>query len=150
MAQNVLGGELQPCSYDPLTGFFRDGCCNTGADDLGVHTVCIRASEEFLAFSASVGNDLSTPHPEYGFTGLSPGDQWCLCASRWQEAFEAGVAPPVVLESTHASTLEWVQLSDLSLFAGNVQHWKHLRKGGRSEGLLGLSIVPLGFDAFRR
>jgi hypothetical protein len=117
MAQNVLGGELQPCSYNPLTGFFRDGCCNTGADDLGVHTVCIRASEEFLAFSASVGNDLSTPHPEYGFTGLSPGDQWCLCASRWQEAFEAGVAPPVVLESTHASTLEWVQLSDLALFA---------------------------------
>jgi uncharacterized protein (DUF2237 family) len=117
MAQNVLGGELQPCSYNPLTGFFRDGCCNTGADDLGVHTVCIRASEEFLSFSASVGNDLSTPHPEHGFTGLSPGDQWCLCASRWQEAFEAGVAPPVVLESTHASTLEWVQLSDLALFA---------------------------------
>ena len=117
MTQNVLGGELQPCSYDPLTGFFRDGCCNTGAEDLGVHTVCIRASEDFLAFSASVGNDLSTPHPEHGFSGLSPGDQWCLCASRWQEAFEAGVAPPVVLESTHASTLEWVQLSDLALFA---------------------------------
>jgi uncharacterized protein (DUF2237 family) len=117
MAQNVLGGDLQPCNYNPLTGFFRDGCCNTGAEDLGVHTVCIRASEEFLAFSASVGNDLSTPHPEYGFDGLVAGDQWCLCASRWQEAFEAGVAPPVILASTHASTLEWVELSDLAQFA---------------------------------
>ena len=117
MAQNVLGGELQPCSYHPLTGFFRDGCCNTAAGDIGVHTVCIRATEEFLAFSASVGNDLSTPHPEHGFDGLVPGDQWCLCASRWQEAFEAGVAPPVVLAATHASTLEWVQLSDLAQFA---------------------------------
>ena len=117
MAQNVLGGDLQPCNDNPLTGFYRDGCCNTGADDFGVHTVCIRATEEFLAFSASVGNDLSTPHPEYGFDGLVPGDQWCLCASRWQEAFEAGMAPPVVLASTHASTLEWVQLGDLTMFA---------------------------------
>jgi uncharacterized protein (DUF2237 family) len=117
MAQNVLGSELQPCNFNPVTGFYRDGCCNTGAEDIGVHTVCIRASEEFLAFSASVGNDLSTPQQQLGFVGLSPGDQWCLCASRWQEAFEAGVAPPVVLEATHASTLEWVQLSDLAQFA---------------------------------
>lgn len=117
MAQNVLGGELQPCSFNPLTGFYRDGCCNTGAEDVGVHTVCIRATEEFLAFSASVGNDLSTPRPELGFAGLMPGDQWCLCASRWQEAFEAGMAPPVVLAATHASSLEWVELSDLAQLA---------------------------------
>jgi uncharacterized protein (DUF2237 family) len=117
MAQNVLGTELQPCSYNPLTGFYRDGCCSTGADDYGVHTVCIRATEEFLGFSASMGNDLSTPHPEHGFDGLQPGDQWCLCASRWQEAFEAGMAPPVVLESTHASTLEWIELGALAQFA---------------------------------
>ncbi|MGP0030983.1 MAG: DUF2237 family protein [Acidimicrobiales bacterium] len=117
MAHNVLGTELQPCSYNPLTGYFRDGCCNTGADDIGVHTVCTRVTAEFLAFSASVGNDLSTPRPEHGFDGLQPGDQWCLCAGRWQEALEAGMAPPVVLESTHASTLEWVQLSDLAQFA---------------------------------
>jgi len=117
MAKNVIGTELQPCGFDPLTGFYRDGCCNTGADDFGVHTVCIRATAEFLAFSASVGNDLSTAHPEHGFAGLVPGDQWCLCAARWQEAFEAGMAPPVVLESTHASTLEWVELGDLAQFA---------------------------------
>jgi uncharacterized protein len=113
MAQNVLGEELQPCNFDPVTGFYRDGCCNTGAEDVGVHTVCTRVTAEFLAFSASVGNDLSTPHPEFGFAGLQPGDQWCLCAPRWQEAFEAGLAPPVVLASTHAATLEWVQLGDL-------------------------------------
>jgi uncharacterized protein (DUF2237 family) len=113
MAQNVLGEELQPCNFDPLTGFFRDGCCNTGAEDIGVHTVCTRVTAEFLAFSASVGNDLSTPNPDFGFAGLQPGDQWCLCAARWQEALDAGVAPPVVLASTHAATLEWVQLSDL-------------------------------------
>ena len=113
MAQNVLGENLQPCNLDPVTGFYRDGCCNTGAEDIGVHTVCTRVTAEFLVFSASVGNDLSTPQPEFGFTGLQPGDQWCLCASRWQEALEAGVAPPVVLASTHAATLEWVQLSDL-------------------------------------
>ena len=117
MVQNVIGTELQPCSYNPLTGFYRDGCCSTGADDVGVHTVCIRATVEFLTFSASVGNDLSTPHPEHGFDGLHPGDQWCLCASRWQEAFEAGMAPPVVLESTHASTLEWIELGHLAQFA---------------------------------
>jgi uncharacterized protein len=117
MAQNVLGGELQPCNHNPLTGFFRDGCCNTGAEDYGVHTVCTRVTAEFLTFSAGAGNDLSTPHPEWGFEGLRPGDQWCLCASRWQEAFEAGMAPPVVLEATHASTLEWVGLNDLQKYA---------------------------------
>jgi uncharacterized protein (DUF2237 family) len=113
MARNVLGGELAPCSQDPLTGFFRDGCCNTGAEDVGVHTVCARVTEEFLAFSKEAGNDLSTPQPAFGFAGLQPGDQWCLCAPRWQEALEAGVAPPVVLEATHVGTLEWVGLDDL-------------------------------------
>jgi uncharacterized protein len=111
MARNVLGEELQLCSQDPLTGFYRDGCCNTGAEDLGVHVVCARMTAEFLEFSKRQGNDLSTPQP--GFPGLIPGDQWCLCASRWQEAFEAGVAPPVVLAATHASVLEWVELDAL-------------------------------------
>ena len=113
MAKNVLGGDLEPCSFAPLTGFYRDGCCNTGAEDAGVHTVCVRATAEFLAFSASVGNDLSTPRPEFGFGGVRPGDSWCLCAARWVEAFEAGAAPPVVLEATHRATLEWVSLDDL-------------------------------------
>jgi len=117
MAHNVLGGELQSCSLDPLTGFYRTGCCDTGSEDMGVHTVCVVATDEFLAFSASVGNDLSTPHPEFGFAGLTAGDQWCLCASRWTEAFEAGVAPKVVLEATHARTLEWANLSDLQAHA---------------------------------
>ncbi|MGH9091590.1 MAG: DUF2237 family protein [Acidimicrobiales bacterium] len=113
MAKNVLGGDLEPCSTDPLTGFYRDGCCNTGAEDAGVHTVCTRVTAEFLAFSMARGNDLSTPQPAFGFPGLRPGDQWCLCASRWQEALEAGAAPAVVLEATHAATLEWVSLDDL-------------------------------------
>jgi len=113
MAHNVLGGELQPCSTDPLTGFYRNGCCDTGGEDTGVHTVCVRLTEEFLAFNREVGNDLSTPRPEYGFAGLQPGDQWCLCASRWAEALAAGRAPEVVLEATHAHTLEWVDLKDL-------------------------------------
>ncbi|HLG68036.1 MAG TPA: DUF2237 domain-containing protein [Acidimicrobiales bacterium] len=113
MARNVLGGELEPCSAEPLTGFYRDGCCNTGAEDLGVHTVCARMTEEFLAFSKERGNDLSTPQPAFGFRGLRPGDRWCLCATRWLEAYEAGTAPPVVLESTHAATLEWVGLDAL-------------------------------------
>jgi uncharacterized protein (DUF2237 family) len=117
MALNVLGTELEPCSFDPLTGFYRDGCCNTGGEDLGVHTVCVRLTSGFLEFSKAVGNDLSTPRPEYGFAGLQPGDQWCLCASRWQEAFEAGAAPEVVLAATHRSTLEWVRLSDLQAHA---------------------------------
>ena len=113
MAQNVLGEELYDCSIDPVTGWHRDGCCNTDAGDVGVHTVCAVMSEEFLSFSESVGNDLSTPMPDHGFPGLKPGDRWCLCASRWVEALEAGVAPKVVLEATHARTLEWAALSDL-------------------------------------
>jgi uncharacterized protein (DUF2237 family) len=115
LAKNVLGGELEPCSRDPLTGFYRNGCCDTGGDDLGVHTVCTRVTAEFLAFSASRGNDLSTPQP--GFPGLVPGDQWCVCAPRWQEALEAGEAPPVRLEATHVATLEWVRLDDLKAHA---------------------------------
>jgi uncharacterized protein (DUF2237 family) len=111
MAKNVLGGELEPCSFEPLTGFYRDGCCHTGADDGGVHVVCARVTAEFLEYSKQAGNDLSTPQP--GFSGLQPGDRWCLCASRWQEAFEAGMAPDVILEATHARALEWVDLGDL-------------------------------------
>ena len=117
MATNVLGEELQECGRDPLTGFYRDGCCSTGADDHGVHTVCVRVSDDFLAFSKAQGNDLSTPHPEMGFAGLADGDQWCLCASRWQDAFEAGSAPPVVLAATHLLTLEWVDLGSLQAHA---------------------------------
>lgn len=112
-AKNVLGTDLQPCSFDPLTGFYRDGCCNTGAEDLGLHIVCIRATEEFLEFSRRRGNDLSTPRPEMAFAGVKPGDQWCLCAMRWKEALDAGMAPPVVLEATHISALEFINLSDL-------------------------------------
>ena len=111
MAVNVLGTELQECSSDPLTGFYRDGCCNTGADDLGIHTVCVLMTEEFLAFSARAGNDLSTPRP--GFAGLRPGDRWCLCAPRWQEAHKAGMAPKVLLAATHILTLEWVDAEAL-------------------------------------
>ena len=113
MALNVLGGELYDCSIDPVTGWRRDGCCNTDAGDVGVHTVCAVMTEEFLEFSRSVGNDLSTPMPEYGFPGLKPGDRWCLCAARWVEALEADMAPQVVLEATHAHTLEWATLADL-------------------------------------
>jgi uncharacterized protein (DUF2237 family) len=96
MARNVLGGELASCGTDPMTGFYRTGCCDTGAEDSGVHTVCAQVTAEFLDYSASVGNDLSTPRPEFGFAGLRPGDRWCLCAARWAEALAAGVAPPVV------------------------------------------------------
>lgn len=113
MAHNVLGEELQPCSSDPLTGFYRDGCCNTGGEDVGLHVVCAEMTEEFLAFSASVGNDLSTPNPAFGFAGLEPGDQWCLCAARWVEALEAGCAPRVVLAATHIAMLEYASRSDL-------------------------------------
>jgi len=112
-ALNVLGETLAPCSLDPLTGFYRDGCCNTGYDDTGIHTVCVRVSREFLAFSKARGNDLGTPAPEYGFAGLKPGDQWCLCAGRWREALEAGMAPPVVLAATHEETLAVVPLEAL-------------------------------------
>lgn len=113
MANNVLGGELATCSLDPLTGFYRNGCCDTGSEDVGVHVVCAEVTREFLAFSAARGNDLSTPAPEVGFGGLSPGDRWCLCAARWKEALDAGVAPPVVLAATHVRVLEWVDLDDL-------------------------------------
>ena len=112
-AKNVLGTELVPCSYDPLTGYFRDGCCDTSESDLGSHLVCVRVTREFLGFSAERGNDLSTPRPAYRFAGLQPGDRWCLCANRWREALEAGLAPPVVLESTHIKALEFVTLAQL-------------------------------------
>jgi hypothetical protein len=110
---NVLGTELVPCSYDPLTGYFRDGCCTTDATDQGSHLVCVRVTQAFLEFSAGRGNDLVTPRPEYRFAGLRAGDRWCLCANRWIEALQAGLAPPVVLESTHEKTLEFVGLSEL-------------------------------------
>src|SRR5262245_49379250 len=103
---NVLGDELVPCSYDPLTGYYRTGCCENRGDDPGLHVVCVVCTDDFLAFSRSVGNDLSTPMPHFGFAGLRDGDQWCLCASRWQEAFEAGMAPRVVLAGTHGAALE--------------------------------------------
>ena len=112
-ALNVLGEPLVPCSLDPLTGFYRDGCCNTGYDDTGIHTVCVRVTAKFLAFSKQRGNDLSTPAPQFGFPGLKPGDQWCLCAGRWKEALDAGAAPRVVLAATHEETLAIVALEDL-------------------------------------
>ncbi len=112
-AKNVLGSALQPCSLDPLTGWFRDGCCRTGSGDQGVHVVCAQVDERFLEFSKSRGNDLSSPRPEFGFPGLKAGDRWCLCASRWKEALDADCAPPVVLEATHECALEFVDLVDL-------------------------------------
>lgn len=116
-AKNVLGTELELCSMDPVTGFYRDGCCNTGGSDMGLHTVCTEVTEEFLAFSKARGNDLSTPHPQYEFPGLKPGDRWCLCVERWKEALDAGMAPRVVLEACHISTLEFVDLKDLQEYA---------------------------------
>ena len=113
MINNVLGTELMPCSYDPLTGYFRDGCCKTDETDHGSHLICARVTQEFLVFSLQKGNDLMTPRPEYRFAGLSAGDRWCLCANRWKESFAAGVAPPVVLECTHEKALEFVSLDDL-------------------------------------
>ena len=110
---NVLGEKLEPCSADPVTGFFRNGCCDTAAADRGSHTVCVVLTAEFLAFSKSCGNDLSTPHPEFGFDGLAPGDQWCLCAARFAEAYQAGMAPRVKLISTHRKALEIVALDHL-------------------------------------
>lgn len=112
-ALNVLGTELVPCSYDPLTGYFRDGCCTTDASDHGSHVVCCKVTQAFLDFSRQVGNDLSTPRPEHRFAGLKPGDRWCVCALRWAQALAAGVAPPVVLASTHAKALEFVTLAQL-------------------------------------
>lgn len=116
-SRNVLGERLLACSFKPVTGFLRNGCCDTGPQDYGSHTVCIVATEDFLAFSKSRGNDLSTPVPEYGFSGLKPGDRWCLCAPRWQEALEAGKAPKVVLQSTHEGALAYCTLADLKEYA---------------------------------
>ncbi len=116
-ARNVLGGPLEACSMAPLTGFYRDGCCNTGPEDLGEHTVCCQVNYVFLEFSRAQGNDLSTPRPELGFPGLVPGDRWCVCAARWREAFEAGFAAPVVLAATHEAALDVISLDDLKRYA---------------------------------
>jgi hypothetical protein len=116
-ARNVLGGELEPCSLEPLTGFFRNGCCETGPEDVGMHTVCAVMTADFLRYSMSVGNDLSTPRPEFGFEGLKPGDRWCLCAPRWKQALDAGMAPEVVLEATHEEVLAIAPLSVLKAYA---------------------------------
>jgi len=117
LGRNVLGEPLVPCSMEPLTGYMRDGCCRMIPGDQGLHLVCIQATAEFLEFSAGRGNDLRTPMPQYHFPGVKPGDRWCLCVARWQEALEAGAAPPVVLEATHISSLEFVDLEDLQRFA---------------------------------
>ena len=114
---NVLGGVLETCSISPMTGFFRDGCCNTSPQDVGSHTVCAVMTTEFLAYSKAAGNDLSTPMPQYGFAGLKPGDRWCLCAPRWQEALDADAAPHVVLRATEAGALDHCALADLKRFA---------------------------------
>jgi uncharacterized protein (DUF2237 family) len=116
-AKNILGGPLVLCSTDPMTGWYRDGCCTTDDNDQGRHVVCAVVTEEFLAFSKAVGNDLSTPRPEFGFPGLTPGDRWCLCADRWEEARVAGFAPEVVLEATHAKALESTALGHLQAHA---------------------------------
>jgi uncharacterized protein (DUF2237 family) len=118
-SRNVLGGKLEPCSLEPVTGFYRNGCCDTGTEDVGSHTVCCVMTAEFLSFSRQHGNDLSTPMPQYGFAGLKPGDRWCLCAPRWQEAFDAGSAPQVVLRATHQGALEHCTLADLKRYAVN-------------------------------
>jgi uncharacterized protein (DUF2237 family) len=115
--KNVLGSDMEPCSVDPMTGFYRDGCCRTGVDDIGLHLVCIEATDDFLRFSKSRGNDLSTPNEMYQFPGLVSGDRWCLCVERWKEALEAGTAPAVVLGATHISALEFVDLEDLQAHA---------------------------------
>lgn len=117
--RNVLGGVLETCSLDPITGFYRNGCCCTGPEDVGSHTVCVVLTAHFLAFSKSRGNDLSTPRPEWGFPGLRPGDRWCLCAPRFAEALEAGMAPRVVLNATHEKALEFVTLKDLHAHAAD-------------------------------
>lgn len=113
-AKNVLGGDLAVCGTDPVTGFYRDGCCNTGPSDEGLHLICCRVTAEFLEFSRKAGNDLSTPMPEYRFPGLVPGDRWCVCAARWKQAYDAGYACPVVLEATHISALEFATVEELS------------------------------------
>jgi uncharacterized protein len=116
-AKNVLGEPLKSCSMKPLTGFYRDGCCNTGEDDVGLHLVCTKVTSDFLAHQRSVGNDLITPVPHYRFPGLTPGDRWCLCVQRWKQSLEAGCAAPVILEATHISALEFVDLEDLEKHA---------------------------------
>lgn len=118
--RNVLGGDLELCGTDPLTGFYRDGCCNTGDEDLGSHTVCAVVTTEFLDQQKQSGNDLTSARPELGFAGLQPGDRWCVCAARWQEAYDAGVAPPVVLASTHERATEVVSLDALREHAVDV------------------------------
>lgn len=117
--RNVLGGRLAPCSMSPRTGFYRDGCCNTGPEDVGLHIVCARVTRAFLEFARDQGNDLITPRPEFGFPGLSPGDCWCVCAATWRQAYEAGVAPAVVLEATHEETLAVVPLAALRELAAD-------------------------------
>lgn len=117
---NVFGEKLEICSEDPVTGFFRDCCCNTSDQDVGSHTVCVQVTQEFLEFSRFRGNDLSTPLPEFGFPGLKPGDRWCLCAARWLEAYEAGMAPRVHLRGTHEKALEIVPLSVMREFAADL------------------------------
>ncbi len=112
-SKNVLGGPLAVCGEDPKTGFYRKGCCDTGPEDIGSHTVCSVVTARFLEFSKAAGNDLSTPRPQLGFPGLKPGDRWCVCASRWKEAMEAGYAPPVVLEATHTAALDIIPLASL-------------------------------------
>jgi uncharacterized protein (DUF2237 family) len=116
-ARNVLGLELQACCMSPVTGFYRTGRCDTGPEDVGLHIVCAQMTEEFLDYSAAQGNDLLTPSPEHGFPGLKPGDRWCLCVLRWKQALDAGLAPPVVLEATHISALEFVELDELQAHA---------------------------------
>ena len=116
-AMNVIGSQLESCCTSPMTGFYRNGKCNTGAGDLGAHVVCAQMTEEFLAFTRSQGNDLSTPVEQFNFPGLKPGDRWCLCAPRWQEALDAGVAPPVILSATHMMALEYVSMDDLKRHA---------------------------------
>lgn len=119
-SRSVLGLRLEPCGTEPMTGFYRDGCCNTGSQDVGLHTVCAQMTEEFLAYTQAKGNDLSTPRPELGFPGLRPGDRWCLCAARWKEARDDGFAPPIFLSSTHERTLDVVTLEELSPHALDV------------------------------
>lgn len=133
LPKNVLGSPIESCSTDPMTGFYRDGCCRTGPDDMGLHLVCIVATDDFLEFSKSRGNDLSTPNPMYQFPGLQAGDRWCLCVERWKEALDAGMAPQIVLNATHISALEFVDLEDLEAYAVDEG------RGARGEGREGRS-----------
>jgi len=119
-SKNILGEELVPCGMDPVTGFYRDGCCDTGREDVGSHTVCVAVTDSFLDFTASVGNDLSTPMPDYGFPGLKEGDRWCLCASRWLQAHEAGHAPRVYVRSTHEAALRIIPMELLTGLAADL------------------------------